>query len=53
MKIVTWVMMIMIIFMGFSLASAMGVYWFVGALISIGQSVITQAIISRQSKKGA
>lgn len=53
MKIVTWVMMIMIIFMGFSLASAMGVYWFVGALISLAQSLITQAIVDRNSKKGA
>ena len=51
MKIVTWVMMIMIIFMGFSLASAMGVYWFVGALISVIQTLITQAIIGRQSKE--
>ena len=51
MKIVTYVMMIMIIFMGFSLASAMGVYWFIGALISIAQTLITQAIIARKSKE--
>lgn len=51
MKIVTYVMMIMIIFMGFSLASAMGVYWFIGALISIAQTLITQAIIARQQKE--
>lgn len=50
MKIVTYVMMAMIIFMGFSLASAMGVYWFVGALISILQTIITQAIIERQRR---
>lgn len=51
MKIVTYVMMIMIIFMGFSLASAMGIYWFVGAIISVIQTLITQAIIAHQSKK--
>ena len=51
MKIVTYVMMIMIIFMGFTLASAMGVYWFIGALISILQTIVTQAIISHQSKE--
>ena len=51
MKIVTYAMMAMIIFMGFSLASAMGVYWFVGALISILQTFITQLIISRNAKK--
>ena len=51
MKIVTYVMMAMIIFMGFSLASAMGVYWFVGALISIAQTLVTQAIIGKQQKR--
>ena len=51
MKIVTWVMMIMIIFMGFSLASAMGIYWFIGALISIAQTLITQKIMDHKTKK--
>ena len=51
MKIVTYVMMIMIIFMGFSLASAMGVYWLIGAVISVIQTLVTQAIIARQSKE--
>ena len=51
MKIVTYTMMIMIIFMGFSLASAMGVYWFIGALISIVQTLVTQAIIHRHKKE--
>ena len=51
MKIVTYAMMIMIIVMGFSLASAMGVYWFIGAIISIIQTLVTQAIIARQSKE--
>ena len=51
MKIVTYIMMAMVIFMGFSLASAMGVYWFIGALISIAQTLITQKIIARKGSK--
>ena len=51
MKIFTYVMLAMIIFMGFSLVSAMGIYWFIGALFSVAQTLITQAITSRQSKK--
>ena len=51
MKIFTYVMMAMIIFMGFSLASAMGIYWFFGALFSIAQTLITQTIISRKTQK--
>lgn len=51
MKIVTYAMMIMIIVMGFSLASAMGVYWFIGAIISVIQTLVTQYIIGRQSKE--
>ena len=50
MKWFTYIMMIMIIFMGFSLASGMGVYWFVGALISVAQTLITQSITSRKKK---
>ena len=51
MKWFTWIMLAMIIFMGFSLVSAMGVYWFVGALFSISQTLITQAIMSKNMKK--
>ena len=51
MKIFTYVMMGMIIIMGFSLASAMGIYWFFGALFSIAQTLITQSIISRRKTK--
>ncbi len=51
MKWVTYIMMIMIIFMGFSLASAMGVYWLIGALFSIAQTLITQKIINRKKEK--
>ena len=51
MKMFTYVMMAMIIFMGFTLPSAMGVYWFVGALFSICQTLIIEAINNRKSKK--
>jgi YidC/Oxa1 family membrane protein insertase len=39
------VMFIMIIVMGFSLPSAMGVYWFAGALISLAQTLITRKLM--------
>ena len=51
MKWFTYIMMIFIIIMGFSLASAMGVYWFVGALISIGQTLITNAVANKRQSK--
>ena len=53
MKMFTYIMMAMIIFMGFTLPSAMGVYWFVGALFSICQTLIIEKInSSRMNKKG-
>ena len=51
MKMFTYMMMAMIIFMGFTLPSAMGVYWFFGALFSIAQTLIIEAINNRKSKK--
>ena len=51
MKMFTYIMMAMIIFMGFTLPSAMGVYWFVGALFSIVQTLIIELINNRKSKK--
>ena len=51
MRMFTYVMMAMIIFMGFMLPSAMGVYWFVGALFSIGQTLIIEKINSARAKK--
>ena len=44
----TYIMLAMIIFMGFSLVSALGVYWLVGALFSIAQTLITHAIMNRK-----
>lgn len=46
--IVSYVMLIMIIVMGFTLPAAMGVYWLVGAIISLAQSLIIQFIFSRK-----
>ncbi|MBR0295762.1 MAG: membrane protein insertase YidC [Bacilli bacterium] len=51
MQIFTWVMLAMIIFMGFSLASGMGVYWLIGALFSVAQTLITQMIMAKKAKK--
>ena len=51
MKWFTYLMLAMIIFMGFSLVSAMGVYWLVGALVSLAQTLIMQAITSRRKSK--
>lgn len=51
MKMVSWVMVVMIIFMGFTLPAALGVYWFIGAIISLIQSLVTQAIAAKQRSK--
>ena len=51
MKTVSYVMLAVIIFMGFTLPAAMGVYWFISALVSIGQSFLTQAIVNRKKRK--
>jgi len=50
-KTFTIVMMIMIIVMGFTLVSAMGVYWLVGAMFSIAQTLITNAFNNKKHKK--
>ena len=44
-KMMMNIMFIMIIVMSFSLPAAMGVYWFVGALISILQTVIVHFVM--------
>ena len=50
-NIISYVMLIMIIVMGFTLPAAMGVYWFVGAIISLAQSLIIQLIFNRKKSK--
>ena len=44
-NMVSNVMFIMIIVMGFSLPSAMGIYWFIGALISLAQTLLTRRLL--------
>ena len=51
MKMFTYVMMAMIIFMGFMLPAAMGVYWFVGAIFSVCQTLIIESINNAKAKK--
>ncbi len=48
MQLVSNVMLVMIIVMGFSLPSAMGVYWFIGALISVAQTLITRKVMAHK-----
>lgn len=50
MKMMSWFMTAMIVVMGFSLPSGMGIYWLVGALISMVQTVITQTVMKRKKK---
>lgn len=53
-KQMKWVSIFMLVFtiiMGFMLPSAMGVYWLIGGLISMIQTLITQLVISKKSKE--
>ena len=50
-NIVSYVMLIMIIVMGFTLPAAMGVYWFVGAIVSLVQTLFTNVIFAGNPKK--
>lgn len=53
MNMVSNIMMIMIIFMGFTLPVGMAIYWFISALISLAQSFIVRKIgKNRQNKSG-
>lgn len=50
MKYVQWGMIIFTIIMGFSLPSAMGVYWLAGAIFNIIQALIMHLIFNRKKK---
>ena len=50
-KIMMIVMLIFTIFMGFMLPAAMGIYWLIGGLMSMVQTLISQFVLSRKSKK--
>ena len=51
MKIFTYVMLGVTILMGFALPSAMGIYWFIGAIVSMLQTIFTQLWIAKREKK--
>ena len=51
MKWVTIIMTVFTIIMGFMLPSAMGVYWLIGGVIQILQTVITQIVMAKSKKK--
>lgn len=51
MKWMTYGMLIFTIIMGFALPAAMGVYWAIGALMSMIQTVITQLIMKNHLNK--
>ena len=50
-NMISYVMLAMIIVMGFTLPAAMGVYWFVGAIVSMIQTVFTTVIFAGDRKK--
>ena len=50
-NIVSYVMLAMIIVMGFTLPAAMGVYWFIGAIVSMIQTLFTTVIFAGNKKK--
>jgi len=51
MKWFTIIMMVMVIIMGFSLASGMVVYWIAGSLFSIAQTLLTEYINNHKNTK--
>ena len=50
-NMVSYVMLAMIIVMGFTLPAAMGAYWFVGAIVSLIQTTFTTVIFAGDRKK--
>ena len=50
-NMVSYVMLAMIIVMGFTLPAAMGVYWFIGAIVSLIQTTFTTVIFAGDRKK--
>jgi YidC/Oxa1 family membrane protein insertase len=51
MKWVSYGMLIFTIIMGFALPAAMGVYWGIGAVISMVQTLVTQMIMAKKQDK--
>lgn len=51
MKMMSYIMLTVTIFMGFALPAAMGVYWAIGAIMSMVQTLITQLIVKKHMLK--
>ncbi len=51
MKMMSYIMLAVTIFMGFALPAAMGVYWAIGAIMSMVQTLITQLIVKKHMLK--
>lgn len=51
MKWITYGMLIFTIIMGFALPAAMGVYWAIGAILSMAQTLIMQLIVKKRLLK--
>ena len=51
MKYMTYGMLIFVVIMGFQLPAGMGIYWFIGAIISIIQSLIMEAVQTKNRHK--
>ena len=51
MKMVSIVMFVFTLIMGFALPAAMGIYWAIGAIVSMLQTLITQLVIAKRVKK--
>lgn len=43
-RMMTYVMLAFVVFMGWNLPAGMGIYWLIGAIISIGQSVLMELV---------
>lgn len=50
-KMMSYVMMVFVLIMGFSLPTGMGIYWFIGALISILQTLLTELLQTKARHK--
>ena len=50
-NIISYVMLVMIIVMGFTLPAAMGVYWLIGAIVSLIQTLLTQYVFTGKKRK--
>lgn len=50
-KIMSYVMMVFVVIMGWNLPTGMGIYWFIGAVISILQTLLTELMHKKERHK--